>query len=54
VSLYKVGGFCFVPDGHRRVSVARYHGVERIDVYVTEIGPSGKLWSHRTRDTECA
>src|SRR5215216_1041836 len=28
VSLYKVGGFYFVLDGHYRVSVASYHGVE--------------------------
>ena len=27
VSLYKVGGFYFVLDGHHRVSVASYHGV---------------------------
>ena len=26
VSLYKVGGFYFVLDGHHRVSVASYHG----------------------------
>jgi hypothetical protein len=36
VSLYKVGGFYFVLDGHHRVSVARYHGVEWIDAHVTE------------------
>jgi hypothetical protein len=36
VSLYKVGGFYFVLDGHHRVSVARYHGVEWIDAEVTE------------------
>ena len=36
VSLYKIGGFYFVLDGHHRVSVARYHGVEWIDAYVTE------------------
>jgi hypothetical protein len=29
VSLYKVGGFYFVLDGHHRVSVASYHGVDR-------------------------
>ena len=28
VSLYKVGGFYFVLDGHHRISVARYHAVE--------------------------
>ena len=27
VSLYKVGGFYFVLDGHHRLSVASYHGV---------------------------
>ena len=36
VSLYKVGGLYFVLDGHHRVSVARYHGVEWIDAEVTE------------------
>ena len=36
MSLYKVGGFYFVLDGHHRVSVASYHGVEWIDAYVTE------------------
>jgi hypothetical protein len=46
VSLYKVGGFYFVLDGHRRVSVAYYHGVEWIDAYLTEFGAGG-LWSER-------
>ena len=36
VSLYKVGDFYFVLDGHHRVSVARYHSVECIDAEVTE------------------
>ena len=36
VSLYEVGGLYFVLDGHHRVSVARYHGVEWIDADVTE------------------
>jgi hypothetical protein len=27
VSLYKVGSFYFVLDGHHRVSVARYHSL---------------------------
>jgi hypothetical protein len=36
VSLYKVGSFYFVLDGHHRVSVASFHGVEWIDAYVTE------------------
>ncbi len=46
VSLYKVGGFYFVLDGHHRVSVARYHGVEEIDAYVTAFRAGG-LWSER-------
>jgi hypothetical protein len=36
VSLYELGGTYFVLDGHHRVSVARYHGVEWIDAEVTE------------------
>jgi hypothetical protein len=52
VSLYEVGGFYFVLDGHHRVSVAHYHGVEWIDAQVTEFGASG-LWSER-RDRESA
>ena len=36
VNLYKVEGLYFVLDGHHRVSVARYHGVEWIDAEVTE------------------
>jgi hypothetical protein len=36
VSLYKGGGSYFVLDGHHRISVARYHGVEWIDAEVTE------------------
>ena len=52
VCLYKVGGFYFVLDGHHRVSVARYHGVEWIDADVTEFGGAARqLWSERT-DTE--
>jgi hypothetical protein len=49
VSLYKVGGFYFVLDGHHSVSVARYHGVEWIDAEVTEFRTG--LWSER-RDKE--
>jgi hypothetical protein len=45
VSLYKVGGFYFVLDGHHRVSVAAYHGVKWIDANVTE--SSAGLWSER-------
>ena len=47
VSLYKVGGFYFVLDGHHHVSVARYRGVEWIDASVTEFGASGEVWSDR-------
>jgi hypothetical protein len=43
VSLYKVGGVYYVLDGHHRVSVAHYHGVEWIDAYVTQFGAAG-LW----------
>ena len=46
VSLYKVGGFYFVLDGHHRVSVAAYHGVKWIDAEVTEFGAVG-LQSNR-------
>ena len=38
VSLYKVGGFYFVLDGHHRLSVASYHGAEWVDAEVTEFG----------------
>jgi len=55
VSLYKVGGFYFVLDGHHRVSVASYHGVEWLDAYVTEFSATtgGGVWNER-RDRECA
>jgi hypothetical protein len=49
VSLYKIGGFYFVLDGHHRISVARYHGVEWIDAEVTEFRAGA--WSDR-RDEE--
>jgi hypothetical protein len=42
VSLYKVGSFYFVLDGHHRLSVASYHGVEWVDAEVTEFGAG--LW----------
>src|SRR3712207_1364491 len=56
VSLYKVGGFYFVLDGHHRVSVATYHGVEWIDAYVTEFGAGGGsgLWGERRDRRESA
>jgi hypothetical protein len=55
VSLYKVGGFYFVLDGHHCISVASYHGVEWIDAYVTEFGAAsgGGVRSER-RDRESA
>lgn len=53
VSLYKVGAFYFVLDGHHRVSVAAYHGGEWIDAYVTEFDNTGGVWSER-RDRESA
>ncbi len=36
VSLWQLGGDYFVNDGHHRVSVARFHGVEWIDAEGTE------------------
>jgi len=36
VSLLGLGGDYFVNDGHHRVSVSRFHGVEWIDAEVTE------------------
>ena len=50
VSLYKVGGFYFVLDGHHRVSVAAYHGVKWIDAYVTEFGTAGLQSSRRDKE----
>jgi hypothetical protein len=47
VSLYKVGALYFVLDGHHRVSVAHYHGVEWIDAHVTEFDTAGGVWSER-------
>ncbi len=52
VSLYKVGGFYFVLDGHHRVSVACYHGVKWIDAEVSEFTAAG-VWSD-PRDRETA
>src|SRR5215218_814524 len=50
VSLYKVGSFYFVLDGHHRVSVASYHSVEWIDAEVSEFRAGGGVWSDgRTR-----
>src|ERR671912_2608084 len=49
VSLYKVGGFYFVLDGHHRVSVAAYHGVKWIDANVTEFNSGSGLPKRRSR-----
>ena len=46
VSLYKIGGFYFVLDGHHRISVAHYHGMRWIDAEVTEFGGAG-VWSEQ-------
>jgi hypothetical protein len=51
VSLYKVGDFYFVLDGHHRLSLASYHGVEWIDVEVTEFGTAGLRSDRRDRDS---
>jgi hypothetical protein len=40
VSILELGGDYFVNDGHHRVSVARFHGVEWIDAEVTSAGRS--------------
>ena len=54
VSLYKIGGSYFVLDGHHRISVARYHGVEWIDAYVTEFNVANtRSWDER-RDKKTA
>jgi N-acetylglutamate synthase-like GNAT family acetyltransferase len=52
VSLYKVGGFYFVLDGHHRVSVACYHGVEWIDAEVTEFHAPSLVELRRTGTIE--
>ena len=36
VTLYRLGEDYFVQDGHHRVSVYRFHGVEWLDAEVTE------------------
>src|SRR5215204_4373201 len=50
VSLYKVGGFYFVLDGHHRVSVAAYHGVKWIDAEVTEFGAVGLQGNRKDKE----
>jgi hypothetical protein len=51
VSLYEVGGSYFVLDGHHRVSVARFHGVEWIDAHVTQFGAGGEWREQRDRES---
>jgi hypothetical protein len=44
VTLYRLGEDYFVQDGHHRVSVYRFHGVEWLDAEVTEFRvPNGRL-----------
>ncbi len=44
VSLYQLGEVYFVRDGHHRVSVARFHGVEWMDAEVTQFwSPKGRV-----------
>ncbi len=49
VSLYKLGDAYFVEDGNHRVSVARFHGAEWIDAYVTEFRPARRRPPRGTR-----
>ena len=53
VKLYKLRDAYFVVDGHHRVSVVRYHGVQTLEAEVTEFRPklpapvpgnSGEVW----------
>jgi hypothetical protein len=37
IDVYRICGLHFVRDGHHRVSVARQHGLDKIDAYVTEV-----------------
>ena len=39
VTLCRLGDAYFVEDGNHRVSVARYHGVEWMEAYVTDFHP---------------
>ena len=43
MSLYKIGDSYFVADDNHRISVRRDHGVELIDVEVTEFPTSTAL-----------
>ncbi len=37
--LYKLGDAYFVLDGHHRISVLRYHGVQTVEAKITEVRP---------------
>ncbi len=53
-SLYKIGDKCFVLDGDRCVSVARYQGVEAIDAEAVEIRsriPIGQMLQRERKET---
>jgi hypothetical protein len=52
VSLLELGGDYFVNDGHHRVSVARFHGVEWIDAEVTECKSLGTRRRARPLDRQ--
>ncbi len=54
VSLYKIGESYFVVDGNHRVSVARYQGVEMLDVEVIAIRsqvPTGHVLERECKET---
>jgi hypothetical protein len=53
VSLLGLGGDYFVNDGHHRVSVARFHGVEWIDAEVTECKSLNTRRRARPPDRRC-
>ena len=54
MTLYKLGDDYFVQDGHHRVSVARFHGVEWMDAEVTEFwSPKGQV-AEWTRERSAA
>jgi hypothetical protein len=53
VSLLELGGNYFVNDGHHRVSVARFHGVEWIDAEVTECKSLSTHRRTRPLDLQC-
>jgi hypothetical protein len=51
VTLYKLGDDYFVQDGHHRVSVYRFHGVEWLDAEVTEFRVPNGGWPRWPADT---